>query len=603
MPDITNNQKISNRALTDSIVETVKKARFGGLFYFIGAVGVIVSTPQLSLHHVIELLFVGSFAIQLYIRERLYQTINKNKKLAIRHFLTFKLSFIFMAAQWSLFTLYVLFISDKLEGAPAAMVIVAAGLVAGSTIVLAPHFKTIIAYLTIALLLPAPFLPFALAGNEAWFLCLLCIMFYVFLIDMGKKLSESYWQRVVLAEQFREQAENLKITQEKALAASKAKSDFLANMSHEIRTPMNGVIGIIQLLDQENLDRQQKEYIDIIRASGSALLSIIDDILDFSKLEAGKLVIHPEPINLSELIKEIHSIFYGQALNKNIELNYHTQTLDQKNSLIDPLRLRQVLFNIVGNAIKFTTEGKVTISLKYDNVRDDSATIMLAVSDTGIGINIDRQYKIFEEFEQANLNNQHAGTGLGLSISKHLVELMNGHISLSSEFGKGSVFLITLPVTLVDDSQTSEQSDHDLTDKPSTAQYPNALLSHLHILVVEDNKINQFIINKLLAQIGCSCHIVETGEEVIDALETTPFNLILMDCNLPGMSGYEATKKVREWEHKKNGSHIPIIALTANVLDSEKERCLNAGMDDFLTKPATLPKLEDALLKATRQDG
>lgn len=584
--------KPSPNAQADANQEVAKKARLGGWIYLVGVVATILGTPQLTFHNAPEILFTLFFVLLIVWREVAYRLVTRDRQSALDNFWIYRCSFMALAIVWISFVLYVLGIVGQLAGGPAVMVVATAGFSTGTLMVLVPHLKIIKIFLAIMLLVPAAFLPFLLDGLVKWMLIAINVPSFFFLYDISRKQTKAYWQQVHFAEEFKQQAESLKISEEKAQAASLAKSDFLAKMSHEIRTPMNGVIGMVQLLDQSTVDQQQKQFIDIIRSSGKALLRIIDDILDFSKLEAGKMQLSPKATDLGIIVSDIQSIFLGQAQDKQLDIRANIQSLDEKRVFVDGLRIQQILFNLVGNAVKFTEQGHITIDLQYVIKDDNYCDIHLSVSDTGIGIATDHQSLIFEQFEQAEDSNSLNGTGLGLSICKRLVELMNGTITIESELHKGSIFHVTLPARLLD--QDTGDAESPLTDFDFSPP-AKELFAALKVLVVEDNPVNQQVIKYLLKHIGCQVEIIDDGHEAVSALKAQPFSLVLMDCDMPKLDGYETTRQIRAWEKAANRRPVPIIALTAHVIDSVRKQCYEAGMDNFLIKPATLPKLKELL--------
>lgn len=598
MANTVNFDKQSRQAQADAIMEMAQKARLGGLIYLTGIIATIAGTPQLHFSHPPELLAITGFCCLSGWRELAYQLVSRGQQQALRFFWVYKSCFFVMALAWITFVLYVLAVAEHFEGVPALMVVATAGFSSGTIVVLVPHLGMVRWFLGIMLILPLPFLPFILETREAWYLIVVDTLSLLFLDIIARKQTGIYWQRVELAERFQHQAEALRRSQEKALAASRAKSDFLAKMSHEIRTPMNGVIGMVQLLDETTADQKQKEFIEIIRSSGKALLTIINDILDFSKLEAGKVVLHSKPTDLAGIVRNIQSIFIGQAQEKQIDIQSSIQPLDNsRRVLVDPLRIQQLLFNLVGNAVKFTPSGKITIALTYEAIDSEHCRVVLSVEDTGIGVAPSQIERIFEQFEQAESSDDISGTGLGLSICKKLTELMNGEISVQSEPGVGSTFRVEIPAEWIEIEAAGEELPLELTGQLSASQADSDRISTLQVLVVEDNVVNQQVIRHLLNHIGCGVEVIDSGVKAIDLRRQRDFDIVLMDCDMPHMDGYETTRRIRQWEAESGAAPIPIIALTAHVIDSVRQKCFAAGMNDFLIKPAKLPVLENILIK------
>jgi len=381
---------------------------------------------------------------------------------------------------------------------------------------------------------------------------------------------------------------------EKAEEANKAKTEFLANMSHEIRTPLNGIIGFSDLLSATYLDKNQMEYMDTIHESAITLMGIINNILDFSKIESGKLELNIEEVDLYELVHQTVHLFKFQAQQKQIELNLTFQEDVPRYILADSLRLKQVLVNLINNALKFTSFGQINVDLKVLEVQKQFYTIQFSVKDTGIGIKRKNQEKIFQSFvqEDATTSRQFGGTGLGLTISNQLLGLMKSELHLKSQQGEGSDFYFSI---IFEKINSLKMKTKEKTIEVEMQQELNG--DNLSVLIVEDNSVNRFLAVTLIKRIVPNAEIIEAknGEEAIAIIRNNQgFDLILMDIQMPIMNGYEAAAEIRKISKYQN---VPIIALTAGILNGEREKCLEYGMNDYLSKPILAKDLQEMIQK------
>ena len=385
--------------------------------------------------------------------------------------------------------------------------------------------------------------------------------------------------------------EKLTLARDQALEASNLKSSFVANISHELRTPVTGVLGMNELLLQTELTAHQKELASSMQDAARSLHSIVNDILDLSKIEAGKMTLQNLLINPADMIRDSINLLLPSAQRKGISLNCLIDpVLEEKKPHLtgDPVRINQVLLNLMGNAIKFTERGSIEVKAEVLDRKEEHSIIKISVTDTGIGLAPDERKMLFVPFTQADdsTTRKYGGTGLGLTISKHLVELMDGEIGVESEKGKGSTFWFSIPLL---------HSNEIILKRYTTSASINlATASQGKVLVVEDNPVLRSLALKQLEMLGIGANAVSNGQAALDELDRVRYSLILMDCHLPVMDGFEATQAIRKQE-EKTGEHITIIAMTAGAMTGDDEKCRLSGMDDYLAKPYTLKQLKEKL--------
>jgi signal transduction histidine kinase/ActR/RegA family two-component response regulator len=387
--------------------------------------------------------------------------------------------------------------------------------------------------------------------------------------------------------------DEMRAAKEEAERASRTKTDFVSRMSHELRTPMNAILGFAQLLESEALTPEHRDYVGEINRAGAHLLELINKVLDLAKIEAGQLTLEHIAFDLRHTLREVASLVSDRAKDKGLKLTFFAAPDLPVRVMGDPTRLRQVLINLIGNAEKFTRQGGIDIRIELN---DDGSQIRFSVRDTGIGMDAPTLSRLFQPFAQADesTTRKFGGTGLGLKISQDLVHAMGGDIQVESEAGIGSHFWFNLP------ANPAPAEEIDLAKEPETPPAPVVVLDensvlHGHVLLVEDNRINQMVATRMLSKLGLTYDIANHGGESLQRLAERDYDLILMDMEMPEMDGPEATRRIREIESATDKKPVPIIAMTANAMQEDRDHCLASGMNDHISKPVEMAKLNELL--------
>ena len=558
--------------------DLAQRGERGGLFYLLIWLVIVASLPATDRVSPITLAATAVFALLGWLRYQLARSQLRSMDSDLDRWLArYGTTVLGAGLLWGMLFGYMLW-HYPLKWPSYLSLLATAGIIAGGVMGLTAHLPLQRRYIFV-MLTPGILVCLFSARQENLLVAALLLLAIAFMFGTGKKANAAYRDGLHNTLLLKQHAQELERARRKAEAADRAKSRFLANMSHEIRTPLNGMFGMIELMRNEQDACARNNYLQSMQRSADALLHIINDVLDLSKIEEQMLTLESVPFEIATVVTDVEALFHHAAKDKGLEFQINTDPALSNIMLVgDPHRLRQVLTNLVANAVKFTHRGRVTVDI--DCLYAAAIVgVRFVVSDTGIGIPEEASERIFEAFEQADTSTtrEHGGTGLGLTICRRLVELMGSTISMTSTSGQGTTFCFDIPF-----EQSPVKREHRDSNKHVGESIDRKLSGH--VLVAEDNEVNRFVVERYLQRLGLSCDIVTTGSQAVTAAATHRYDLVLMDVEMPDMDGLEATRRIRSSDGQ-TPSDIPIVALTAHALNEDRERAQAAGATAFLSKP------------------
>ena len=581
---------VSDEARCNELVELLQRTKHGAIFYVIAFTGIVFVEPAYWQPLISKVAF-SIMLIALLLRFPLssyFQSHSQDIQAEMVSRKLLRVLIVTSALGWSAFSTTVLISTDQLAGLVALAYLSTLAIACGTLVAMTTDVL-LLRIVLLVLLVPMIVAAFGFAGAVGTLAGIYTLVFLFYLLSKGDSLSQSYWTYIRQNDRLRHQAMALENAWHEAQEASEVKGRFLSHMSHEIRTPMNGVLGTVELLGQADLQPEQREQVQTIKSSGRLLLRILDDVLDYSRLESNAMQVEVEPVAIRDVVDSCKRLLqplvhHGVAFSVNID--------DAVPDMVeaDPVRIEQLLFNLANNALKFTASGSVTINVTSQPIDNRTARIKFEVTDTGVGISEADQKRIFEQFSKVEFNRgNRSGAGLGLAISKRLIEIMDGVVGVESTLGKGSTFWFELPLTVV----ARPQVDVEQTPRPIITGA--GMFAGKRILLAEDNLVNQSVAKAFLGKMGCEVEVAGDGEQALAQYQKNRPDLVLMDCNMPAMDGFHATRAIRQYERDEGLLPRPIIALTAHAFSEIAERCLAAGMDEHLAKPIAYAKLQESL--------